>query len=302
LYLIPAAQTRDKTAVSPSDMVRVCDELRPVVDFVVIDSPAGIERGFRNAIAPADIVIIVTNPEVSSVRDADRIIGLIEAEGKGPGHLVINRVKAEMVKKGDMLSPEDIIDILAVKLIGLVPEDETILVSTNRGLPAALNTDEESRAGTAFRNIAQRITGESVPFMPMEEETGWLKRLVAKLKGADEAAEKAASGPKPSVVEPPKKDTGEERASAKLIKPAPLSGDNADGKPKVEEKPDKPGPAAAAPARSVEGKAGPGDEKPAAAGAEPATGEPSASKDDGMPAESNVDKTPAASTEKKAIL
>jgi septum site-determining protein MinD len=303
LYLIPAAQTRDKTAVSPSDMVRVCDELRPVVDFVVIDSPAGIERGFRNAIAPADIVIIVTNPEVSSVRDADRIIGLIEAEGKGPGHLVINRVKAEMVKKGDMLSPEDIIDILAIKLIGLVPEDETILVSTNRGLPAALNTDEESRAGAAFRNIARRITGESVPFMPMEEETGWLKRLVAKIRGADDSAGKAASGPKPSVVEPPKKDAGEEKASARLVKPAPLSGDNADGKPKAEEKPDKTEPvAAAAPARTVESKAGPDDEKPAVVRAEPAKSEPPASKDDGTPAESNVDKTPAASTEKKAIL
>src|SRR5690554_4668864 len=105
LYLIPAAQTRDKTAVSPSDMVRLCDELRQLVDFIVIDSPAGIERGFRNAVAPANEVLIVTNPEVSSVRDADRIVGLIEAEGKGPGKLIINRVKPDMVKRGDMLSP-----------------------------------------------------------------------------------------------------------------------------------------------------------------------------------------------------
>jgi septum site-determining protein MinD len=131
LYLIPAAQTRDKTAVSPSDMVRICDELKPLVDFILIDSPAGIERGFRNALAPADEVLIITNPEVSSVRDADRIIGLIEAEQKGPGKLIINRVKPEMVKRGDMLSPEDVIDILAIKLLGLVPEDETILVSTS---------------------------------------------------------------------------------------------------------------------------------------------------------------------------
>jgi septum site-determining protein MinD len=302
LYLIPAAQTRDKTAVSPSDMVRVCDELRPVVDYVVIDSPAGIERGFRNAIAPADVVIIVTNPEVSSVRDADRIIGLIEAEGKGPGHLVINRVKAEMVKKGDMLSPEDIIDILAIKLIGLVPEDETILVSTNRGLPAALNSDEQSRAGVAFRNIAQRITGENVPFMPMEEETGWLKRLVAKLKGAENAADKTASGPKPSVVEPPRKETEEERAAARLVKPVPVSGDNADGKPKAEEKSSNDEPAASAPTRSVEIKADPDDEKPAIAKTEPAKSEPPSPKEDEKPAESKVDKTPAASTEKKAIL
>ncbi|MBN1119644.1 MAG: septum site-determining protein MinD [Anaerolineae bacterium] len=302
LYLIPAAQTRDKTAVSPSDMVRVCDELRPVVDYVVIDSPAGIERGFRNAIAPADVVVIVTNPEVSSVRDADRIIGLIEAEGKGPGHLVINRVKSEMVKKGDMLSPEDIIDILAVKLIGLVPEDETILVSTNRGLPAALNTDDQSRAGVAFRNIARRITGENVPFMPMEEETGWLKRLVAKVRGAENAADKIAAGPKPSVVEPPKKEIEEERAAARLIKPVMVS-DNADGKPKAEEKPSNNEPVASAPTRSAESKADSDDEKPAVVKAEPAKIEPPAPKEDEKPAESKeVNKTPAASTEKKAIL
>src|SRR3990170_1457714 len=97
LYLIPAAQTRDKTSVSPSDMVRICRELRPDHDFILIDSPAGIERGFRNAIAPADRVFVVTNPEVSAVRDADRIIGLIEAEEKGPGKLIINRVRADMV-------------------------------------------------------------------------------------------------------------------------------------------------------------------------------------------------------------
>jgi septum site-determining protein MinD len=180
LYLIPAAQTRDKTAVSPSDMVRVCDELRPLVDYILIDSPAGIERGFRNAVAPADEVIIVTNPEVSSVRDADRIIGLIEAEQKGPGKLVVNRVKPEMVKRGDMLSPEDVIDILAIKLIGLVPEDELILVASNRGTPAAM-TPDESRAGRAFHNIARRLMGDDVPFMAMEEETNFVQRLLKAL-------------------------------------------------------------------------------------------------------------------------
>jgi septum site-determining protein MinD len=180
LYLIPAAQTRDKTAVSPSDMVRVCDELKPLVDFILIDSPAGIERGFRNAIAPADEVIIVTNPEVSSVRDADRIIGLIEAEQKGPGKLIVNRIKAEMVKRGDMLSPEDVIDILAIKLIGLVPEDESILISSNRGTPAAMSPDV-SRAGKAFHNIARRLMGEEVPFMALEEETTFVQRLMKAL-------------------------------------------------------------------------------------------------------------------------
>lgn len=180
LYLIPAAQTRDKTAVSPSDMIRICDELRPLVDFVLLDSPAGIERGFRNAIAPADEVLIITNPEVSSVRDADRIIGLIEAEQKGPGKLIINRVKADMVKRGDMLSPEDIIDILAIKLIGLIPEDETILVSTNQGTPVALNSSE-SKAGQAFHNVAHRILGEEVPFMDLNEELNFFQKILQAL-------------------------------------------------------------------------------------------------------------------------
>jgi len=189
LYLIPAAQTRDKTAVSPSDMVRVTDELRPLVDYILIDSPAGIERGFRNALAPADEVIIVTNPEVSSVRDADRIIGLIEAEQKGPGKLIVNRVKPEMVKRGDMLSPEDVIDILAIKLIGLVPEDEWILVASNKGTPAAM-TPEDSKAGKAFHNIARRLMGQEVPFMAMEEETTFVQRLMKALgiKTDDSAA------------------------------------------------------------------------------------------------------------------
>src|SRR5574341_1156284 len=215
LYLIPAAQTRDKTAVSPSDMVRLCDELRPMVDYILIDSPAGIERGFRNAVAPADMVVIVTNPEVSSVRDADRIIGLIEAEQKGPGHLVINRVKPEMVKRGDMLSPEDVIDILAIKLIGLVPEDETILVSTNRGMPATMN--EESRAGQAFHNIARRIMGEEVPFMSMEEEVT-LKQKVLRIfgvkPGEKPAKESRLKGAPAAVPAPAAPEPAPARASA----------------------------------------------------------------------------------------
>ena len=178
LSLIPAAQTRDKAAVSPSDMIKLCNELRPEFNWILIDSPAGIERGFRNALAPADQVIIVTNPEVAAVRDADRIIGLIEAEEKGPGHLILNRVKIEMVKRGDMLSTEDVLDILAIPLIGIIPEDEGILVSTNRGAPAAM--DEKSRAGQAFRNIARRLNGEEVPFMSLEENKGFLQKLAAR--------------------------------------------------------------------------------------------------------------------------
>ena len=175
LYLIPSAQTRDKNAVSPSDMVRLCDELRQEFKWVLIDSPAGIERGFRNAIAPADAVLVITNPEVSAVRDADRIIGLIEAEEKGPARLVINRIKPNMVKRGEMLSADDVLELLAVELVGLVPDDETVVTSTNRGAPVALDT--RSRAGMAFRNIARRLQGERVPFLPMEEDGNLLGRL-----------------------------------------------------------------------------------------------------------------------------
>jgi len=175
LYLIPAAQTRDKSAVSPSDMVRLCDELRPDYDWIMIDSPAGIERGFRNAIAPADIVLVITNPEVSAVRDADRIIGLIEAEEKGPARLVINRIKPEMVKRGDMLSADDVLELLAVELIGLIPEDEHVIMSTNQGSPIALNG--KSKAGEAFRNIARRLDGDDVPFLSMEYNDGIFQRV-----------------------------------------------------------------------------------------------------------------------------
>jgi septum site-determining protein MinD len=178
LYLIPAAQTRDKAAVSPTDMIKLCNDLRGEVDWIIVDSPAGIERGFRNAVAPADQVLIVTNPEVSAVRDADRIVGLLEAEEKGPGRLIINRMKPEMVKRGDMLSTEDVLDILAIPLIGVVPEDEGILVSSNRGAPAAM--DDKSRAGQAFRDVARRLKGEDVPFPPLEDNKGFFQRLAAR--------------------------------------------------------------------------------------------------------------------------
>jgi septum site-determining protein MinD len=181
LFLIPAAQTRDKMSVSPKDMVELTDKLREDHDFVLIDSPAGIERGFRNAIEPADEVLIVTNPEVSAVRDADRIIGLIEAADKGPGKLIINRLKTEMVKKGEMLSADDVFDILSLEIVGIIPEDEFVLSASNSGVPVSLN--ESSRAGMAFANVARRITGEDVPFMNLEDNPGLLKRLVRFLEG-----------------------------------------------------------------------------------------------------------------------
>jgi septum site-determining protein MinD len=170
LFLIPAAQTRDKSAVSPSDMVRLCEELRNEVDWVLIDSPAGIERGFRNAIAPANRVLVITNPEVSAVRDADRVVGLLEAEEKGPAALIINRLNPSMVKNHDMLSAEDVLDLLAIELIGVVPEDESVIIGTNRGAPISL--DDKSKAGQAFRNIASRLIGHQVPFMDLDSPGG----------------------------------------------------------------------------------------------------------------------------------
>jgi septum site-determining protein MinD len=176
LYLIPAAQTRDKTAVSPQDMINVCSQLAPDFDYILVDSPAGIERGFQNAVAPADEIIIITTPEVSAVRDADRIIGLLEAEEKNTPRLVINRFKPDMAQRGDMLGTSDVIEILAVELIGIVPEDEAIIVSTNKGVPAAL--DEKALAGQAFRNVARRLMGEDVPFMNLREPSNIFSRLV----------------------------------------------------------------------------------------------------------------------------
>ena len=180
LYLIPAAQTRDKNAVSPSDMNRLIKDLRPDFDFVLIDSPAGIERGFRNAIAAADRVIVVTNPEISAVRDADRVIGILEAEDKGPGTLIINRLNPILVKRNDMLSAEDVLDLLAVELIGIVPEDENVIIGSNRGAPVA--SDPKSKAGQAFRNIAKRLKGETVPFLDLES-TGSLWERIQRLAG-----------------------------------------------------------------------------------------------------------------------
>ncbi len=175
LYLIPAAQTRDKTSVSPSDMVRLCDELREEVDWILIDSPAGIERGFRNTVAPADMVVVVTNPEISAVRDADRIIGLVEAEEKGPAQLILNRMNMALVKRGDMLDSDDVLELLAVRLLGIVPEDENVIISTNRGQPIVL--DGKSKAGEAFQNIARRLLGEDVPIMKFDEKSDFFSKL-----------------------------------------------------------------------------------------------------------------------------
>ncbi len=195
LYLIPAAQTRDKTAVSPSDMIHLCDELRPEVDWILIDSPAGIERGFKNAVASADRVLVMTNPEVSAVRDADRVIGLLDAEEKGPASLVINRLNPNMVRRGDMLSVEDVLDLLAVELIGVVPEDENVVVASNRGQPLVL--DSKSKAGQAFQNISRRLLGEQVPFLDLDPQN-LFQRLLGRKSGliSFSAGRKAQTAPK----------------------------------------------------------------------------------------------------------
>jgi len=175
LALLPAAQTKDKTSVTPEQVKILTDQLREDFDYVIIDCPAGIEQGFRNAIAGADRGIVVTTPEVAAVRDADRIIGLLEAAELRNPRLIINRLRPAMVKRGDMMDINDMIDILAIDLLGVVPEDETIVVSTNRGEPAAL--DMNSLAGQAYRNIAKRITGEDVPLLILEANDGFMGRL-----------------------------------------------------------------------------------------------------------------------------
>lgn len=165
LYMIPTAQSRTKDAVSSEQMLEICGQLRNEFDFVLIDSPAGIEAGFRNAAAGADEALVVTTPEVSAVRDADRIIGLLESMEKTPISLIINRIKPEMVKRGEMLAIQDVLDILAVDLIGAVPDDESVVTSSNKGEP--LTFSNGSLATKAFLNIAKRICGNEVPFMDL---------------------------------------------------------------------------------------------------------------------------------------
>src|SRR5690554_4897986 len=174
LYLLPAAQTREKDAVTPEQMARICDELKEEFDYVLVDSPAGIEQGFKNAVAGASEAIIVTTPEVSAVRDADRIIGLLQAADFHDPLLILNRLRPEMIRRGDMMDVDDINDILAIKLLGIIPDDENIIISTNKGEPVILN--EHSRAGEAFRNITRRLEGEEVPLMSMDFDLGIFER------------------------------------------------------------------------------------------------------------------------------
>lgn len=174
LYLLPSAQTRDKDAVQPEHMKALTDELRKEFDYVILDCPAGIEQGFKNAIAGADRAIVVTTPEVSAIRDADRIIGLLEANEIGKTELIVNRLRMDMVKRGDMMSSDDVLDILAIDMLGIVPDDENIVISTNNGEPLA---GSDSLAGKAYMNICRRITGEEVPLLDLEGKKGFFARL-----------------------------------------------------------------------------------------------------------------------------
>lgn len=175
LQLLPAAQTREKSAVSEEQMCKLCNDLKKEYDFVLIDSPAGIELGFKNAVAPTNEVIIIVTPEVSAVRDADRVIGLVEAYEKLPPKLIINRLRPAMVRRGEMMDTADVLEVLAIELLGVVPEDETIITSTNKGQPVAL--EDRSVAGAAFTRIAQRLLGEQVPFQALNDSPGVLERF-----------------------------------------------------------------------------------------------------------------------------
>ena len=178
LFLLPAAQTKDKNAVKPAQMKKLCDDLRKEFDYILIDCPAGIEQGFKNAIAGADRAIVVTTPEVSAVRDADRIIGLLEANEIREPKLLLNRIREDMVKKKEMLGTDDVLEILAIDLIGVVPDDQSIIVSTNKGEPAV--TDNKSIAGQAYKDIVRRIMGEDVPFEKKEGFFAKIKKILKK--------------------------------------------------------------------------------------------------------------------------
>ncbi|MCQ2496677.1 MAG: septum site-determining protein MinD [Lachnospiraceae bacterium] len=177
LYLLPSAQTRDKTAVTPEEMKLLCDQLKGEFDYIIIDCPAGIEQGFENAVAGADRALVVTTPEVSAVRDADRIIGLLEAHEMKKTDLIVNRLRMDMVASGNMMSSDDVVEILAIDLIGIVPDDEGIIVATNNGEPLV---GDSSKAGQAYMNICKRIIGEEIPFLDLNIKKGFFKKLFGK--------------------------------------------------------------------------------------------------------------------------
>lgn len=178
LYLLSTAQTKNKNDIKPEQMLKLINELKCEFDYILIDSPAGIEQGFENATIAADRAIVVVNPEVTSIRDADRVIGMLKNKGI-KNHVIVNRIDYEMVKNGDMLDVDDIVDSLEIELIGVVPSDKAITISTNRGKPITLN--EDSKVGRAFKEIAIRITGKEVPFEFYKENDSGFTDVIKKL-------------------------------------------------------------------------------------------------------------------------
>lgn len=160
LYLLPASQTDEKDVLNEKEIVAALDNLRREFHYILVDSPAGIEQGFKNACAGADGAIVVTTPEVSAIRDADRVIGLLTSKGLDSS-LILNRIDFEMVRRGDMLSVEDVQDILGVELLGVIERDESVIVAANCGEPVVYNT--KSKAGESFSRIAGRLSGEAIP-------------------------------------------------------------------------------------------------------------------------------------------
>ena len=175
LFLIPAAQTRDKTSVDPQQLRELCAQLEAEFDYVLMDCPAGIEQGFKNAVAAATEAIIVTTPEVSAIRDADRVIGLLEASELHRPKLIINRINPEMVKRGDMMDQRDVVDLLAVDVLGLVPADERTITAANRGVPVV--HDKKAASGAAFLRIAARVDGDEVPLVEVEAKSGFFSKF-----------------------------------------------------------------------------------------------------------------------------
>ena len=179
LFLLPTAQTKDKDDIRAQDMFDLVNKLKEEFEYVIIDSPAGIEQGFENSVVGADKAIVVVNPEITSVRDADRVIGKLDAKGLEDHTIIVNRLNYEMTKKGDMLDVSDIIETLSVKLLGVVPDDKCITISTNKGEPIVL--DEKSTSCQAFRNIAKRLTGEEVPLMKLGTESTGLFSTIRRI-------------------------------------------------------------------------------------------------------------------------
>ena len=173
MYLLPSAQTRDKNSVNESQMKKMIDNLKEQFDYIILDCPAGIEQGFKNAIAGADRALVVTTPEVSAIRDADRIVGLLEAHDFVKIDLIINRIRYDMVKRGDMMTADDVVDILSIPLIGIVPDDENVVIATNQGEPLV---GSQTFAGKAYQNICMRVVGNEVPF-EMQKSVTFLTRI-----------------------------------------------------------------------------------------------------------------------------